>query len=300
MRVGRVTERIHRLDKGEVVGVRGPFGQGYPLADFKDQEVLVVGGGCGFAPLRSLMYELFRRSGEFKKLLFRGGCKTPRDFLYRREIEGWGDRGDLDMVLTVDQGNGDWKGRVGMVTTILDNLAMDISRGIAVVCGPPVMMKYATRKLLELGFPYDRLYLSMEKNMSCGIGKCGHCRIGAIMPARTDRCSGTTDQRRTQPVGLKERLMSTSASAVHRGELNLEPRRGSDLRLFVDLDLLRDGTRPAVRYAAAIIIIPTTTGYFRWPSWPPTRWFAAAARSRTAWLPVPSRPWSSKKKRTGC
>jgi NAD(P)H-flavin reductase len=179
MRVGRVTERIHRLDKGEVVGVRGPFGQGYPLADFKDQEVLVVGGGCGFAPLRSLMYELFRRSGEFKKLLFRGGCKTPRDFLYRREIEGWGDRGDLDMVLTVDQGNGDWKGRVGMVTTILDNLAMDISRGIAVVCGPPVMMKYATRKLLELGFAYDRVYLSMEKNMSCGIGKCGHCRIGA-------------------------------------------------------------------------------------------------------------------------
>jgi NAD(P)H-flavin reductase len=179
MRVGRVTERIHCLDKGEVVGVRGPFGQGYPLEEFKDQEVLVVGGGCGFAPLRSLMYELFRRSGEFKKLLFRGGCKAPRDFLYRREIEGWAGRDDLDLVLTVDQGNGDWQGRVGVVTTILDDLAMDVARGIAVVCGPPVMMKYATRKLLELGFQPDRLYLSMEKNMSCGIGKCGHCRIGS-------------------------------------------------------------------------------------------------------------------------
>jgi NAD(P)H-flavin reductase len=196
MRVGRVTERIHRLGKGEVVGVRGPFGRGYPLEDFKDQEVLVVGGGCGFAPLRSLMYELFRRSGEFKKLLFRGGCKTPGDFLYRREIEGWGQRGDLDMVLTVDQGNGDWKGRVGVVTTILDDLAMDTARGIAVVCGPPVMMKYATRKLLELGFQPERIYLSMEKNMSCGIGKCGHCRIGASYACkdgpvfRYDRISG--------------------------------------------------------------------------------------------------------------
>jgi NAD(P)H-flavin reductase len=196
MLAGRVTERIHRLQQGDEVGLRGPFGQGYPLEEFKDQEVLVVGGGCGFAPLRSLMYELFRRSGEFKKLLFRGGCKTPQDFLYRREIEGWGGRGDLDMVLTVDQGNGDWKGRVGMVTTILDNLAMEPGRGIAVVCGPPVMMKYATRKLLELGFQADRLYLSMEKNMSCGIGKCGHCRIGAFYACkdgpvfRYDRISG--------------------------------------------------------------------------------------------------------------
>lgn len=196
MRVGRVTERIHRLGKGEVVGVRGPFGQGYPLEEFRDQEVLVVGGGCGFAPLRSLMYELFRRSAEFKKLLFRGGCKAPQDFLYRREIEGWSSRGDLDMVLTVDQGDGDWKGRVGVVTTILDGLAMDASRGIAVVCGPPVMMKYATKKLLELGFQPDRLYLSMEKNMSCGIGKCGHCRIGTYYACkdgpvfRYDRISG--------------------------------------------------------------------------------------------------------------
>jgi NAD(P)H-flavin reductase len=196
MRVGRVTERIHRLRQGDEVGLRGPFGQGYPLADFRDQELLVVGGGCGFAPLRSLMYELFRRSGEFKKLLFRGGCKNPQDFLYRREIEGWADRGDLDMVLTVDQGNGDWKGRVGMVTTILDNLAMEPARGIAVVCGPPVMMKYATRKLLELGFQAERIYLSMEKNMSCGIGKCGHCRIGTYYACkdgpvfRYDRISG--------------------------------------------------------------------------------------------------------------
>lgn len=178
MRVGKVTERIHALEKGNVVGLRGPFGSGYPMEEFKGKEVLVVGGGCGFAPLRSLMYEFFRRSGEFKKLLFRGGCKTPRDFLYRQEIEGWARRGDLDLLLTVDQGNGDWKGHVGVVTTILDGIEMDYPQGIAVVCGPPVMMKFSTRKLLDLGFRPQNIYLSMEKNMSCGIGKCGHCRIG--------------------------------------------------------------------------------------------------------------------------
>lgn len=177
MKVGRVTEAIHRLAAGDTVGLRGPFGTGYPLEEFAGKEVLVVGGGCGLAPLRSLMYELFNRRGALKKLLFRGGCRTPQDFLYRREIEGWAGRG-VDLVLTVDEGGDGWKGPVGVVTTILDGIDMDIGRGLAIVCGPPVMMKYATRKLMDLGFQDSRIYLSMEKNMSCGFGKCGHCRIG--------------------------------------------------------------------------------------------------------------------------
>ena len=178
MKVGKVTERIHALNRGDVVGVRGPFGVGYPLDEFAGKEILVVGGGCGFAPLRSLMYELFKRSSQFKKLLFRGGCKSPRDFLYREEISGCADRGDLDMELTVDVGDESWNGHVGVVTTILDDMEMDPEGGIAIVCGPPVMMKFATMKILDLGFSDDRIYLSMEKNMSCGIGKCGHCRLG--------------------------------------------------------------------------------------------------------------------------
>jgi NAD(P)H-flavin reductase len=178
MRVGKVTERIHTLEAGDTVGVRGPFGTGYPLDEFVGKELLVVGGGCGFAPLRSLMYELFRRSGEFKKLLFRGGCRSPKEFLYRKQIEEWAERDDLDMELTVDEANGYWNGKVGVVTTILDGLRMDPQTGVAVVCGPPVMMKFATMKLLDLGFQKSNLYLSMEKNMSCGFGKCGHCRLG--------------------------------------------------------------------------------------------------------------------------
>jgi len=178
MSVGKVTEKIHELKKGDIVGVRGPFGKGYPMDMFKGKEILVVGGGCGFAPLRSLMYELFDRSGEFKKLFFRGGCKTPQELLYRSEIDDWAKREDLDIKLTVDKGDNSWKGNVGVVTTILEDIDIDYENGIAIVCGPPIMMKFSTKKLLEMGFKSENIYLSMEKNMSCGIGKCGHCRLG--------------------------------------------------------------------------------------------------------------------------
>ncbi|MGB2705503.1 MAG: FAD/NAD(P)-binding protein [Candidatus Omnitrophota bacterium] len=178
MKVGKVTEKIHELRKGDIVGLRGPLGKGYPIDKFKGKEILVVGGGCGLAPLRSLMYELFNRSGEFKKLFFRGGCKTPADLLYKKEMGGWKKRDDLDLRLTVDKGEAGWKGNVGVVTTIMDGIDMDFKGGIAIVCGPPIAMKYATMKLLDMGFKDENIYLSMEKNMSCGIGKCGHCRIG--------------------------------------------------------------------------------------------------------------------------
>jgi sulfite reductase subunit B len=178
MKVGKVTDKIHELKKGDIIGVRGPLGTGYPVDEFRDKEVLVVGGGCGFAPLRSLMYELFERSGQFKKLFFRGGCKTPRELVYQDETKEWAKRKDLNLRLTVDAGDKSWKGNVGVVTTILDDIDMDCKKGIAVVCGPPIMMKFATMKLLKMGFRENNIFLSMEKNMSCGIGKCGHCRIG--------------------------------------------------------------------------------------------------------------------------
>jgi sulfite reductase subunit B len=180
MRVGRVTEKIHQLKKNDAVGIRGPFGSGYPLDLFKGNEVVVVGGGCGFAPVRSLMYSLFAISNELKKLLFRGGCKTPQDFLYKNELIGWTKQKGLDVRLTVDkvEKKGEWNYDVGLVTTILDDLKVDKSKAYAIICGPPIMMKFCTKKLLELKFNEKHLYLSMEKNMSCGIGKCGHCRIG--------------------------------------------------------------------------------------------------------------------------
>ncbi|MCP4340772.1 MAG: oxidoreductase [Desulfobulbaceae bacterium] len=178
MKVGKVTGEIHDLKKGAIVGLRGPFGTKYPLDVFKGKELLIVGGGCGLAPIRSLVYECFNRIGEFKSVFFRGGCRAPQEFLYFQEIQEWIQRGDIDITLTVDEGNGDWKGPVGVVTNILDNIDMDYTSGVAVVCGPPVMMKFTVLKLFKLGFLDTNVYVSMEKNMSCGLGKCGHCRIG--------------------------------------------------------------------------------------------------------------------------
>ncbi len=178
MKVGKVTNEIHNLNKGNIVGLRGPYGKGYPLDDFKGKEVLVLGGGVGLAPLRSLMYALFGRMGDFKRVYFRYGARTPKDIIYKEEVKQWSQRSDLDFRITVDNGDESWKGHVGLVTTILDGMALEADKSIGVVCGPPIMMKFGTLKLLELGFKEENIYLSMEKNMSCGFGKCGHCRIG--------------------------------------------------------------------------------------------------------------------------
>jgi len=178
MKVGKVTEAVHLLKKGDRVGLRGPLGTGYPLQLFKDKEILVVGGGCGFAPLRSLMYSFMERAGEFKQLYFRGGCKSAKELLYRQELDEWGKRQDWNVEISLDKEDASWTGRVGLVTTLLDDVDMDYSEGIAVVCGPPIMMKFVTLKLVEMGFQDQNIYLSMERNMSCGIGQCGHCRLG--------------------------------------------------------------------------------------------------------------------------
>lgn len=178
MKVGKVTEAVHLLKKGDRVGLRGPLGTGYPLQLFKDKEILVVGGGCGFAPLRSLMYSFMERAGEFKQLYFRGGCKSAQELLYRQELDEWAKMQDWNVEISLDKDDASWTGRVGLVTTLLDDIDMNCSEGIAVVCGPPIMMKFVTLKLVEMGFQDQNIYLSMERNMSCGIGQCGHCRLG--------------------------------------------------------------------------------------------------------------------------
>lgn len=180
MRVGRVTQEIHRLKAGDVVGVRGPLGNGYPLDRFVDKEVLVVGGGCGFAPLRSLMYALFDWRDRLRKLFFRGGCRSLPELVYRDELRQWSDRPDLDMALTLDRSDAEWKGPVGVVTTLLEGLHIDTANAVAVICGPPVMMRFCTLHVLRMGFRESDIFLSMERNMSCGLGKCGHCRLGTF------------------------------------------------------------------------------------------------------------------------
>ncbi len=178
MDVGRVTKELHRMNAGEVVGLRGPYGVGYPVSDLEGKEVLVVGGGVGLAPLRSLLLTLFGNIGNFKRVLLRYGARSPEDIIYKDGIKEWAKRKGVDVVTTVDKAEDGWRGNVGVVTTILEDLKIDTQQSKVVVCGPPVMMKFTTFKLLEKDFSANDILLSMEKNMSCGIGKCGHCRLG--------------------------------------------------------------------------------------------------------------------------
>jgi NAD(P)H-flavin reductase len=179
MKAGHVTEMLHDCEKGQKVGIRGPYGNGYPVDDFAGKEVYIIGGGVGLAPIRSLFLTLIARIGDFKSVVCRFGARTPDDLIYKEALHGsWQQIEGVDMKLTVDQADGDWRGNVGVVTTICKKDDVNVENAVAVICGPPIMMKFATLSMLDFGFKDSQIYLSMEKNMSCGFGKCGHCMIG--------------------------------------------------------------------------------------------------------------------------
>ena len=179
MKAGHVTTLLHDCPKGQKIGVRGPYGNGYPIDEFVGKHVYIVGGGVGLAPIRSLFLTLVDRINDFKSVTCRFGARTPEDFIYKNTLfNQWQKIKGVDIKLTVDQSSNGWGGNVGVVTTILDPTDVDVKNAVAVVCGPPVMMKYATFQLLDFDFEPKNIYLSMEKNMSCGFGKCGHCMLG--------------------------------------------------------------------------------------------------------------------------
>ena len=184
MNVGRVTSLLHNITKNTSLGIRGPYGNGYPLDNFIGKDILTVGGGVGLAPLRSFLFSLFGDIDKYNKVVLRYGARTPNDIMYKESLLSWSKKKKVDVVVTVDVGDSSWKGNVGLVTTILKDLPVDLKKAISVVCGPPIMMKFVTLKLLDLGFKPSDIYLSMEKNMSCGLGKCGHCRIGSYYVCR--------------------------------------------------------------------------------------------------------------------
>jgi len=179
MKAGRVTALLHECKEGQKVGIRGPYGNGYPVDDFVGKHVYIIGGGVGLAPIRSLFLTLIDRIKDFKSVVCRYGAKTPEDFIYKNTLfDSWQKIKGVDIKLTVDKANGRWDGKVGVVTDICAKNDVDVKNAVVVICGPPIMMKFATMKMLEFGFEDSRIYLSMEKNMSCGVGKCGHCMLG--------------------------------------------------------------------------------------------------------------------------
>lgn len=178
MKTGYVTEYMHGLRPGVYMGIRGPYGRGYPIERFFGKEVLILGGGCGLAPIRSLLFALEHVQSRLEKVILCYGSKTPADCIYKPLFNRLNSMEKFEAYRTVDKADEDWDGSVGVVTTLLNKVSVDLKNSVAVVCGPPVMMKFGTIRLLEMGYRNDEIYLSMEKNMSCGLGKCGHCMMG--------------------------------------------------------------------------------------------------------------------------
>ncbi len=178
MKVARFTGALFEKKPGDVIGIRGPYGNPYPLEKFYNKEIFIVGGGVGLPPLRSFFLALLYEKENFKKIYIRYGARTPRDIVYKKLLPEWAKIDGVDIVQTVDVGDETWKGQVGVVTVILDKLPVNFKNSVSIVCGPPIMLKFVTQRLLEAGFATADVYLSMERNMSCGFGKCNHCRIG--------------------------------------------------------------------------------------------------------------------------
>lgn len=178
MDVGRVTNKLHQMKEGEIVGIRGPYGKGYPLDKMYGKEVLILGGGVGMAPLRSFLLTLLGKTDKFSRVVLCYGAKTPQDIVYKDQFVEWMKNKNLEVYRSVDKADNKWKETEGVVTVLLDKFKMNLENSVAIVCGPPIMMKFGTKRLLELGQRPENIYLSMEKNMSCGVGKCGHCALG--------------------------------------------------------------------------------------------------------------------------
>jgi sulfhydrogenase subunit gamma (sulfur reductase) len=179
--VGRVTGGLSRRNVGDIVGFRGPYGNHFPYEDFSGKNLHIVGGGIGLAPLRSLIWFVLDNRKDYKKVTILYGARSVADLIYRSELDEWGKRKDVNLVLTVDPGGEtpDWKGKIGFVPPVMEEVGLDPKDAYVVTCGPPIMIKFAFQSLGKMGFPPERVITTLENRMKCGIGKCGRCNVGA-------------------------------------------------------------------------------------------------------------------------
>lgn len=180
MKTGFVTEYVHRTKVGDRVGVRGPYGTHYPIDQWRGKDILIMGGGVGMAPTRSLFLSLLDRIDDYSSITFLAGARTPNDMIFKQHIDGWRKIDKVNFLRSVDRvpEGQKWDEEVCLITKLLDKINIDPQGNPVVVCGPPIMMKFATFDLLKYGYEDSNIYLSMEKKMYCGIGHCRHCVIG--------------------------------------------------------------------------------------------------------------------------
>lgn len=184
--VGPVTQALSQLRKGDWLGLRGPYGVPWPVEQAAGGDVLLVAGGVGLAPLRPAIYQLLANRDKYGRLTLLYGGRTPQDLLYFHELEKWRGRFDFEVQVTVDSPTGrrEWHGQVGVVSTLISRAGYDLTQTTALICGPEIMMHFSILELQKCGLPLDRIYLSMERNMKCGLGWCGHCQWGPLFVCR--------------------------------------------------------------------------------------------------------------------
>jgi len=182
--VGSVTRAMHGMPHGGIVGLRGPFGQGWPVDKLKGRDVVMVSGGIGLAPLRPMVYYILKRREEFGRVVLLYGCRTPEDRLYATELEKWAADEAIDVLVTVDNATGGWVGPVGVVTKLLQRIRVNAERTTVLVCGPRILNRVAAWQFLQLHVPPEQVYVSLERNMNCGFGRCGHCQYGSRFVCR--------------------------------------------------------------------------------------------------------------------
>ena len=179
-RVGALTNALHALGPGDVVGVRGPFGRGFPIERFRGKDILFAPGGLGLAPLRSVINEVLDDRSNYGRIIILYGARQPAEMLFQDELQEWEEREDVELHLTVDQADEKWKGNVGVITTLFPDIQVSPRNTVAITCGPPVMYRFVLMELLGMGITEGNIWLSLERRMKCGVGKCGHCQMDHI------------------------------------------------------------------------------------------------------------------------
>lgn len=182
--VGTVTRAMSKMHEGDMLGVRGPFGSSWPVAEARGRDVLLAAGGIGLAPLRSALLKMLSRRADYGRIVLLYGARTPEDLLYLDELEDWKRNGGVDVLVTVDRAASHWQGNVGVVTTLITNATFNPANTMAFLCGPEVMMRFTAMELEKRGVSPRRLFVSMERNMKCAVGFCGHCQYGPAFICR--------------------------------------------------------------------------------------------------------------------
>lgn len=179
-KVGDVTTALHNLPVGATIGVRGPFGHGFPVEQMRGKDILFAAGGLGLAPARSLINQVLDERASFGRVIILYGAKNPSELLFRDELEVWAGRQDVEFHLTVDRPDATWTGHVGVITTLFKLVTVSPRNTVAVTVGPPIMYRFVLMELLSKGIPENQIWMSLERRMKCGVGKCGHCQINNL------------------------------------------------------------------------------------------------------------------------